>query len=88
MSLYTQSVGRTSCWLNDWLKVDESQKKELWIKSVLAKENCELAYNEILCANAKKCLSILHSSQDWHPNGTPHFKKMWAIVWIPTFTLT
>jgi hypothetical protein len=53
MSLYTQSVGSIPRWLNDLLKVEESQKQELWIKSVVAQKNCELIYNEIFCANAK-----------------------------------
>ncbi len=35
------------------LKVNERQQQELWIKSAVAEENCELAYNEIFCANAK-----------------------------------
>jgi hypothetical protein len=47
MSLYTQSVGRMARWLNGWLKVDESQKRELWIKSAVAEENCKLVYNDI-----------------------------------------
>ncbi len=52
MSLYTQSIGRMSDWLNVWIKVDESQKQELWIKSAIAEENCELVRNKIFCANA------------------------------------
>ena len=40
-------------WLNGWLKVNESQKQELGIKSAVAEENCELGYNKIFCANAK-----------------------------------
>ncbi len=40
-------------WLTGWLKVDESQKQELWIKSAVAKENCELGYHKIFIAYAK-----------------------------------
>jgi hypothetical protein len=36
-----------------WLKVDASQKQELWIKSALSEEICELYYKEIFCANPK-----------------------------------
>ncbi len=39
--------------IKSWLKVDESQKQELWIKSVVAKENCGLSYTKIFSANAK-----------------------------------
>ncbi len=45
--------------LNGWLKVDESQKQELWIKSAVAEENCELSYNEIFCANINISCAIL-----------------------------
>ncbi len=41
-------------WLNGLLKLNESQKQELWIKSLVAKENCQLIYNKIFCANVKK----------------------------------
>ncbi len=53
LSLYTQIVGRTSCQLNGWLKVNGSQKQEVWIKSMVAKDNCELGCDKIFCANAK-----------------------------------
>jgi len=53
MSLYTQHVDRKPGWLNGWLKVNESQKRELWIKSAVAEDNCELIYNETFCANAR-----------------------------------
>jgi len=36
-----------------WLKVDESQKKELWIESAVAEEIFELSCNKIFCANVK-----------------------------------
>jgi hypothetical protein len=54
MTSYTQMVGRMPRWLNGWLKVNESQKQELWIKSAIAEENCEGIYNKKICANAKK----------------------------------
>ncbi len=53
MSLYAQSVARMPRWSNGWLKVDESQKQELRIKSAGAEENGELIYNKIFCANTK-----------------------------------
>ncbi len=62
--LYTQSGDRMTHLLNDWLKVDESQKQELWIKSVDAKENCELIYNKIFCANAKNNFKCNHYRQN------------------------
>jgi hypothetical protein len=31
----------------------KGRKQELWIKNAVAKENCELVYNKIFCANAK-----------------------------------
>jgi hypothetical protein len=41
-------------WLiKSWLKVDESQKQELWIKRTVAKEICGLSYNKIFGANVK-----------------------------------
>ncbi len=52
IKLYTQNIGRILCWLNGWFKVDESQKQELWIKSAVAKENCELGYNKKFCAQS------------------------------------
>ncbi len=66
MSLYTQNVGWMRGWLNGWLKVNESQKRELWIKSAVAEETCVLIYNEIFCANYKLasghlfCVQILY----------------------------
>ncbi len=45
-------------WLNGWLKVNERQERELWIKSMADKENCELVYNEIFCANAKQFFRV------------------------------
>ncbi len=59
MCLYTQNVRRTARWLNGWLKVDESQKQELWIKSAVAEENCELYNNKSCCHNGVKFLSNL-----------------------------
>jgi hypothetical protein len=41
------------CWLNGWWKVDESQKQEVWIKSAVVEENCELGYHKIFIAYAK-----------------------------------
>ncbi len=58
MSLYTQSGGRMPGWLNAWLKVNESQKQVLWIKSVVAEESYELIYDEIFCANAKNIITL------------------------------
>ncbi len=42
-----------------WLKIDESQKQELWIKSAVTEENCDLIYNEIFCDNAKEFLFMM-----------------------------
>jgi hypothetical protein len=53
MSLYIHKAGRIPHYLNNGLKVDEIQKPELWIKSAVAEENCQLVYNKIFCANAK-----------------------------------
>jgi hypothetical protein len=41
-------------WLIKWgLKLDESHKQELQIKSAVMEENCELSYKKIICANTK-----------------------------------
>ncbi len=52
-SLCTLNVDRMPCWLNGWWKVDESQKQEVWIKSAVVEENCELGYHKIFIAYAK-----------------------------------
>ncbi len=62
ISLYAQSVDRMPCRLNGRLKVNECQKQELWIKSAVAEQNCELIYNEIFCADANFFYKLKYTS--------------------------
>ncbi len=88
MSFYTQSVGRMPRWLNSWLKVDESQKQELWIKSEWAEENGELVYNKIFCADTKILIWEVHKTFCEYKPITTYATKFLMLINTSILSLT